>query len=391
MVLTIGIFADTPRACTGFAVVNDNIMQWLMRLYGNQIRLIYFARFEIEKGVSPQSSVYNSYEIVGCEGGVWKPEVVKDAIKKYKLNIIYSEDDWWSAKGLVQATQEMKKPFYFMTPIDSLPIQKEAYEVFKYCRKVFVPNQAYRYISNGVYLPHAVDWMTFHPVRNKAFDKFTFLWIGRDERRKALGRMIKAYEQIYKKYDCNLVIRTNWDYTPTSRDTGRYIMRNKLPVIRDMMANCPHGYLANIYSACNAYVCTSKAGACEMGILEAQACALPVLVTDWTFMNENVLHGKTGFLIPISGYDYPQPLDMRGQPDSIGRNFGVPKGRIWGRISVDELANKMVWMIENQKKAWKMGIKGLEWMRQYSWEDVADNLYKEIIEDFENFNKKQEK
>jgi len=385
IMLTLGIFADTPRASTGFAVVNNNLAQWLTRLFQHRIRVIYFARFEIDKGIAPNSSAHMGYEIVSCEGGVWKAEVVEEAIKKYKVDILYSEDDWWSARGLITGSKRAGIPFYFMTPIDSLPIQKEAYDVLKECRKVFVPNGAYKNVPNGIHLPHAVDWMTFRPVRRKAFDKFTFLWIGRDERRKALGRMILAFEKVYKKYDCNLVVRTNWDYTPTSRATGRYIKMRKIPIIRDMMTNCPHAYLANVYSGCDAYICTSKAGACEMGILEAQACALPVLVTDWTYMNENIVHGKTGFLIPISGYDYPQPLDYEGHPDEMGRNVGVPKGRIWGRISVDKLAEKMIWMLESQKKAWRMGIRGLEHVRKYTWENVAEKFFYTVMDDYERF------
>lgn len=382
--LTLGILADTPRAATGMSVVNHNLALQFMRLYGNKMRIIYFARFEAEKGVAPNSSVYQGYEFVPCEGGVWKAETVRELISRYNVSLIYSEDDWWSAKGLVEGTKSMGVPLYLMTPIDSLPIQREAHDIFKHCRLVFVPNQSYKYIRNGVYLPHAVDWMTFRPVRPKLFKKFTFLWIGRDERRKALGRTILAFEKARKKVDCGFVVRANWGATPMSRATDRYIKSRKLPIIQDRMTNCPHSYLANIYSGCNAYICSSKAGACEMSILEAQACGTPVIATNWTFMNENLLDRKTGFLIPIDGYD------IRGKPKEGGIEG---RGRIWGNISVDVLAEKMVWMVENQKKAWKMGIRGLEYVRKErpTWKDIAMDFYYEIMEDYESFNRKGEK
>lgn len=358
------------------AVVNHNIAHHLTRLYDNELRVIYFARFGLpkgERGYAKTSTVYDAYEIVNTEGGVWEEYIVKKCLELYKIDIMYSEDDWWSMQGLLNASKITKTPFFFMSPIDSLPIQEEGKRLLESVRKVFVPNRVWKYLNNGVYLPHAVDWSVFKPVRPKISNKYTFLWIGRDERRKALGRAILAFEKIYEKHDCQMVVRANWGGTPETVKTHQYIKAKKLPIIQDKMVNCPHEYLANVYSACHAYLCTSKAGASEMGILEANACTLPVLATDWTFMNENVVDGKTGFLIPVESYDV-QP--KRKECEITGR------GRVWGNISVEKLAEKMTWMVENQKKAQKIGIKAFEYTRNnYSWKAVAQKFFDIIMQD----------
>lgn len=358
------------------SVVNHNIARNLSRLYDNEMRVIYFARFGLpkgERGFAKQSMVYDAYEVVNTEGGVWNGLLVEKCIKHYKVNVMYSEDDWWSMQGLLDASQQTKTPFFFMSPIDSLPIQTEGKRLLESVRKVFVPNRAWRYLKNGVYLPHAVDWSIFKPCRPKASDKFLFLWIGRDEKRKALGRAILAFEKIYRKYDCKFVIRSNWGGTPETTFTHRYIKTKNLPVIQDKMTNCSHEYLANVYSACHAYLCTSKAGASEIGILEANACALATLVTDWTFMNENVKDGETGFLIPIEGYDIQS---KRKQGGIHG------KGRMWGNISIDKLAEKMEWMLQNQEKTGKLGIKAFSYAREnYNWKAVTDKFFDVIMED----------
>ena len=139
--LTIGILADKPQASTGFAVVNHNLAFNLAQLFHGEVRIIYFARFGIDKGVAPQSSAYQGYEIVNCEGGVWKTTTVEELIRLYNVDIVFSEDDWYSMMGLIGGTKRTGRPLYFLTPIDSLPIQKEAHRLFKHCRKVFVPNK----------------------------------------------------------------------------------------------------------------------------------------------------------------------------------------------------------------------------------------------------------
>ena len=161
-----------------------------------------------------------------------------------------------------------------------------------------------------------------------------------------------------------------------SRATGIYIQNKKLPIIQDRMANCPHNYLANIYSACHCFLCTSKAGACEMSILEAQACGIPVLATDWTFMQEYLKNGIGGFLIPIDSYE------IQGKPKEGGVEG---RGRIWGNISIDKLTERMEWMLNNQEKANKMGYKGLDWVRKkFNWKDVTETFIYNIFKDLEN-------
>jgi glycosyltransferase involved in cell wall biosynthesis len=200
--------------------------------------------------------------------------------------------------------------------------------------------------------------------QKKIFNNFTFLMIGRNEERKALGRGILAFKKVYEKYDdIQMVIRTDWG-TEKGVKTALYLAKHKeLPIIRDQMKDVDQGYLQMVYANEDVLIVPSKAGACEMGSLEAQACGVPVLVTDWTYMNETVVDKKSGFLIPIS--------------ETCRDPMGY--GRMWGNISIDALADKMIWCIENQKEVKSMGI----WARQniinnYNWDKIGETLYKEM-------------
>lgn len=381
MTIKLGIFADKPMAATGMAIVNHNLAFNLAQYWGDDIRPVYFGRFAQDKGVCEYASAHQGYEYVRCEGGVWKGKTVAEAIMRYKLDAVYSEDDWFSMIGLIKGTELMNVPFYFMTPIDSLPIQTEAHKLLKYCRKVFVPNQSYKYVKNGVFLPHAVDWQTFKPCRPK-LKKFTFLWIGRAENRKNPMSIFNAFKKVSKKYDCQLVMRTGWKDYEFAQRINMLLQKHPMPIIKSNMSNIEHERLAEIYSSCHAYINTSKAGGCEMSVMEANACGLPTLVTDWTFMGENVDDGVTGFAIPIDSYDIRPQRELNGTP------IDGSSGRIWGNISVDKLAEKMCWMLENQNEAAQMGINGILKVRQESWKSVTEKFASTILEDYRKLNKK---
>lgn len=365
---TIGVFADMPTASTGMAVVCNNLALQLAK--HPDLRVVYFGRYGWNKaGFAPEeeTKLIKDYVYVPTEGGVWKANTVKNAIETYKITKVLSEDDWFSAQGLVESTKLCKVPLHYISPIDSLPIHPNAFEMFNQCTKVYVPNSSYSKIPNGVYLPHGVNSVMFQPLtktQKRMFDKFTILMIGRMEERKALGRGILAFKNICEKYDnAQMVIRTDWG-TERGVKTALYLSRHKeIPIIRDQMKDVEHGYLQYVYANADMMVIPSKAGGFEMCSIESQACGAPVLVTDWTFMNETVVDGKSGFLIPIS--------ETCREPQNYGR--------IWGNISIDALSNKMAWCIDNQKAIKSMGI----WARNhvidnYNWEKITDTLCKEM-------------
>lgn len=372
----IGIFADRPDMPTGMAIVCRNLALGLSHY---PVRVIYFGRFGCEVGFSKQTVVHDdilNFDYVPCEGRVWKPRTVIEAVEYYGVDYIFSEDDFFSAGGLVNASLKTKKPLHLLSPIDSLPIHPRAYDIFKLCKKVYVPNRSYKLIKNGVFLPHGVDTNIFHPENHNHNENntFTFLWIGRDEPRKAMGRAIMALEKIYRKTDCKMIIHSDWRADMAKR-TARYLRyKRDLPVIMTQMEGGSHAKLREIYNNADVFLCTSKAGGFEMGITEAMACGLPTIVTDWTFMQEIVDSYMDGYLIPTSSVceDWVDLGD--------GKRWGIPLGRKWGNISINALRDAMRFMVNNRDTVNKMGQKALEKTKKYNWNEIAGKLYKEIIE-----------
>jgi glycosyltransferase involved in cell wall biosynthesis len=155
-----------------------------------------------------------------------------------------------------------------------------------------------------------------------------------------------------------------------------YITRKKLPFTFDQMADVPHEEMNLVYNKADVNICTAMAGGFEMSINEAGACRVPSLCTDWTFMNENVLHEKSGILIPVSDYTHPPSPDPREF-----RTSDIAQDRVWGEISVDSLSTYMLWCYNNIKHVRHMGGYAREHIKEnFSWKKIADRLGDEISE-----------
>jgi len=378
--IKIGIFADKPFACTGFARVCDALARELAKKH----MVYFFGRFgheelsaPLEDGFLHQPYPLNApYLYVPCVGGVWDREVVVRIINHYKIDVVFTEDDWWSIFGIGKATNFWKKPFHCLSPIDSLPIHINGMTNFKQlCNTVYVPNSAYKILKlkgiNSIYLPHGVNTDVFKPSEKK-LDRFCFSWIGRDDERKGLGRAILAYQKIYEKLgDSVLLIHADWT-TPQGQLTKKFISLSfknfEKRFLFSQMQNNPHSSMNSLYNLAHINLCTAKAGGFEMGVTESAAAEVPSIVTNWTFMNENIIDGKTGWLV---GWD-----NLYSEADH---------GRMWANINIDKLAERMLWCYQNPDLVKEAGIQARQFVTErFNWKDVGNTLREYIEKSVEN-------
>ena len=364
--MRIGIFGDVWTAATGFAVVLTNIAKQLAT--HKDLEVYYFGRFGCKEGFEEPQPIHN-FVGVNCQGGIWDRELVIRIIKKFKLDLIFTEDDWFSIEGIFTACKFWHKPFYWLSPIDSIPVRIEGLSFMRAATKIFVPSMgATAYLKgkgvDAVYRPHGCDTSMFYPfhVDDKP-DDFTFVWSGRDSRRKALGRVILAFEQLTKTHKAKLLIRTDWR-TPQAQLSLQYInvrYKRNSSVITEQMTDTPHKEMARTYNRGDCYLCSSKAGGFEMGCSEANACQLPILVSNHTFMNERVIDSKNGYLINISKY--------------VQSRYGS----IWANIDIKDLISKMKFYVEHPEIAELHGNYGMSYVNKFfKWKTNGDIIYNEI-------------
>jgi glycosyltransferase involved in cell wall biosynthesis len=173
---------------------------------------------------------------------------------------------------------------------------------------VFVPSSstAAELESKGIdparlrVFPRGVDLDQFHPARRNGFlesryqvqEGLKLLYVGRVSKEKnleLLGRVFKSLVQLHP--DLNLIIVGDGPY---------------LAEMRRDMAGTPcvfTGYLggddlAAAYASCDLFVFPSTTDTFGNVVLEAQASGIPVIVTDSGGPQENVLHRKTGVIVP---------------------------------------------------------------------------------------------
>jgi len=362
--MRVGVFGDIWTACTGFSVVCTNIARQLAS--HKDLEVYYFGRYGCKEEYEQPKPVHN-FIGVNCQGGIWDRELSVRIIKDFGLDLVFIEDDWFSIEGVFEATRFWEKPFFWLSPVDSTPVKTVGLDWMRNATQLFVPSRgAQTYLAGrnveSVYLPHGVNTNRFRPF--KVDDKpelFTFVWVGRDSRRKCLGRMLLAFEALLKSgRQAYLLIRTDWK-TPQARRTYNYISHKRLPIIMEQMADTPHKELAKTYNRGDCFVCTSKAGGFEMNVIEAQACGLPVLVTDHTFMNEQVVDGKNGFLIKKQNF--------------VRSNYGS----VWANVDVNDLAQKMAYYVDRPEMVKIHGRYGMAFVDKfYKWSRAGKTLYDEI-------------
>jgi len=151
-------------------------------------------------------------------------------------------------------------------------------------------------------IPNAVDATRFNPeariakrwVTRQFFgyseEDFVLLLIGNDWRNKGLDPLLKAVSLL-----CDLPVRLlvvgNDDPRPYQQCIAKLPSHNRVRFV------APSPDVLTFYAAADAYVAPSLADAFGLPIVEAMACALPVIVSVYAGASELVHDGVTGLLL----------------------------------------------------------------------------------------------
>jgi phosphatidylinositol alpha-mannosyltransferase len=198
----------------------------------------------------------------------------------------------------------------------------------------------YKVIPNGVeverFQPSRVD-----PIPELCDGRPNILFVGRPEKRKGVGYLLRAYPHIKANFpDARFIFvgAGDWDDSPYRR----YIERHHLRDIH-IVGRVPDELLPRYYRSATVFCAPAVQGE-SFGIvlLEAMAAGLPVVASDIEGYDQLITDGHEGILVP-------------------------PRDEI-------ALANAVSSVIQDPDMAASLGAQGLITAQEYSWRRVAEQV-----------------
>ena len=177
---------------------------------------------------------------------------------------------------------------------------------YNQCDVTYAPSQstADELIAHGLpahkvrVYPRGVDTVLFTPGRRNGFLKrFTrreglkLLYVGRISKEKNLDLLADAFERLHREHpDVTLVLAGDGPY--------RAELERRLAQTPTIFPGYVQGEeLAALYASSDLFVFPSRTDTFGNVVLEAQASGIPAIVTNEGGPQENVLHGRTGFVV----------------------------------------------------------------------------------------------
>jgi phosphatidylinositol alpha-mannosyltransferase len=190
-------------------------------------------------------------------------------------------------------------------------------------------------------IPNGIDVSVFHPghapIRHLRDERVNILFVGRLEKRKGLGYLLRGYEFMKQRVPNTRLIVVGDG--PLRSRVESYISRHRVPDVV-MAGYVPDTVLPRYYCSADIF-CAPATGAESFGIvlLEAMATGLPVVATE--------IDGYMSVLEP-------------------GRDSLTVQPKSWS-----ELGAALVILARDAQLRTRMGAYGLEKARLYAWEEVA--------------------
>jgi len=265
------------------------------------------------------------------------------AAKKYKVRLIY------------RTSQTVEGFFLFkLTKFIVVPIMRKAYDYARWF--LFTNPQALercvrlglidKNFKNITVTGHAVDIENFKPLHIKNTSKKTILLsVGGLYKIKGHHIIIEALKKVIEKgQDTELwIVGEGYYKTHLINLSKKLYVGNKVK----FLGKKDHKELAKIYNMANIFVLANYQEITP-AVNEALACKIPVVVMEC---------GGRKFVIPDSNY-----------------------GLISKKFDVDDMASKIMMLIENKDLADKIANNGKKYIiKNFSVKNVAEKIYKSLI------------
>lgn len=222
-------------------------------------------------------------------------------------------------------------------------------------------------------IPLGVDPLTFHPFARKQVSDpvYRFLVVGKYEQRKGYDQLFEAFNKAFKnRSDVELLIKGDFfaDQINVAHDLKNRVDTMGLENIKILAGAWDVYDMFSLYNYANGFVMPSRAEGWGLPLIEALACGLPSIAINYSGQTEFL--GKIdGLYLPINYKIVPisDPLYIKYWPSISGEHGN------WAEADVDDLATKMLNMVQNRSKYNDVGKMASEVIRtRFNWSKAVD-------------------
>lgn len=397
--------SDSPFNVTGYATISTNICNGLV---DNGHEVFYlghnFIGQDIPPGVKFADGKELKFTVLGGSGrepyakDLWipkirelKPDFFGILLDTFMLYPHYLQMDYAPAKTI----------FYF--PSDGgggMPLGCE-----NILRKANIPIAMAKfgqkqvkdlYGINTEYIPHAVDTKIYYPLPEKERNELRVKWglqdkfvvgsVYRNQGRKMPDRMFKAFALFAKKCP-NAVLFCHSDPLDGAAVFDsfslirRYGIENRV-IFSGMKYYRGFDYkkMNEVYNLMDVFFLSTSGEGFGVPIIEAQACGIPVLVTNYTTTSELVIKPKSGFgidLVGTSEEENPEVHENELLDGTLCGSWNVERGI----CSIKDAAKKLEILYNDLNLRKEMGQNGIKNVNEnYNW-DKVNKMWDELIKE----------
>ena len=331
-------------------------------------------------GISQYLKDYNCTILPSGLGNDGVPRELPSAIDQAKPDVCFLVDDIQNLAPWGQYLSGQQWMAWF--PKDNEEDLAEEFDVLsRVPYKITLGKFAQRfYAEKGIPVSrvyNCVDTNIFRPYRQKEIDEFIdriglrkykdegnkiILFVGRANWRKNIECLMGVERLLLdRKVKSKLYFVTDFSEEPAKYSKLAHALRlDNGEMLKAEGYSWHKGIsekeLAMFYNIADVYVTTHGGEGMGLPMVEALACGKPVVATDYTTTREFVGNDERGFAIP-----YDRKIVDQGIPRPL--------------VNIEKFADKVQYLLENEKTAEQMGINGISFVeRECSLPVIAKKL-----------------
>ncbi len=228
-------------------------------------------------------------------------------------------------------------------------------------------------------LPLGVETNYFNPdIRTKRFsDRFTFLSVFEWGERKAPEILLRAYSEEFAEDEPVLlvldIINRDGSIAVNKEVNSNRLRSSSPPVVVSLNRNVPRYQMGCLYNAADCFVLPTRGEGFGLPIIEAMACELPVVATEWG--------GHTDFFGPKTGF----PVRVEKLVSAVA-NCPYYTGFNWAQPSVTDLREKMRYVYDHPRERREIARRSRRLVHsRFTWQNAAEKMRERFLSVEEGF------